>query len=141
MNTSIKFLTLIIWGFILSVPAHASNSYLCEPIYGEEKFKSANQYTIVKKNADIVLKPIGSSDLDGWSYEIIYDFGKLGFRAIRKKQASDDFTSNITSISVGGTLYFMAFDTKAGIQVLVTYANAYKANDIGEMRLKCSHRS
>lgn len=129
-------LLFFVGALLFSSTAVSADRYFCTPISGSENFRHSNLY-VVSRDGDRV-RLIDANDKESyWDYDIFYSTAGYGFRAVRSIQKGSESLAKMSSIAIGGTLYLMIFDGDK-VDVLVTYANAARANDTGSMRLKCT---
>ena len=129
-----SLLLVVILSF--SSAALAADRYICIPQSGAENFKDSNLYFIDHKGKRATLTDTHNTE-NSWDYDVFYARKGYGFRAVRSIRQGSEPAASMASIAIGGTLYLMSFEA-GSIKALVTYANAWKENDVGSMRLKCT---
>jgi hypothetical protein len=130
-----KILLLTITILFSSV-AVSADRYSCIPVSGKENFKNSDLYFIDYEGRRATLIDAHNKE-NSWDFDIFYSHKDYGFRAVRSIRKGSEPLASMTSIAIGGTLYFMSFEEGSRV-ALVTYENAIKENDAGSMRLKCT---
>lgn len=131
-----RFLLLVLNLILITPLAHSADRYSCLPESGKENFKNSELYFVVRDGRRVSLVDATNAE-NTWNYDVYYSDDRFGFRAVRSAREGVEPIAKMSSIAIGGSLYFMSF-RQGPISVLVTYQNALKENASGSMRLTCS---